>query len=104
VPITDDDELLMMTSRGKIQRVAAKEINIIGRNTQGVRIMKLDEDDTLTAIVKVPKEDVDEADAILAPSAAPLSEEATDLSAAEDDPSVPEEDSGADSDDQSNQE
>ncbi len=57
VPVTDDDELLMMTSRGKIQRVAAQEINIIGRNTQGVRIMNVDEDDTLTAIVKVPKED-----------------------------------------------
>lgn len=67
VPVTDDDELLMMTSRGKIQRVAANEISIIGRNTQGVRIMKLDDEDTLSAIVKVPKEDVDEADAILPP-------------------------------------
>jgi DNA gyrase subunit A len=60
VPVTDQDELLMMTSRGKIQRVAAREINVIGRNTQGVRIMKLDDEDTLTAIVKVPVEDVDE--------------------------------------------
>lgn len=59
VPVTDDDELLMMTARGKIQRIAASDINIIGRNTQGVRIMKLDEEDTLSAIVKVPKEDVE---------------------------------------------
>lgn len=57
VPVTDDDELLMITSMGKIQRVAAAEINIIGRNTQGVRIMNVDDGDTLTAIVKVPKED-----------------------------------------------
>lgn len=57
VRVTDDDELLMMTSRGKIQRVAAKEISIIGRNTQGVRIMSLDEGDRLTAIVPVPIED-----------------------------------------------
>ncbi len=65
VPVTDEDELLMMTSRGKIQRVAAKEINIIGRNTQGVRIMNVDEGDTLTAIVKVPKEDeIDQSDAL----------------------------------------
>lgn len=61
VSVTDDDELLMMTSRGKIQRVAAQEISIIGRNTQGVRIMNIDDGDSLTAIVKVPKEDeVDE--------------------------------------------
>jgi DNA gyrase subunit A len=57
VRVTDEDELLMMTSRGKIQRVAAKEISIIGRNTQGVRIMSLDEGDRLTAIVPVPIED-----------------------------------------------
>jgi DNA gyrase subunit A len=57
VPVTDEDELLMMTTRGKIQRVAAKEINIIGRNTQGVKIMRLDDGDTLAAIVKVPKEE-----------------------------------------------
>lgn len=57
VPVTDEDELLMMTARGKIQRIAANEISIIGRNTQGVRIMNVDEGDTLTAIVKVPKED-----------------------------------------------
>jgi DNA gyrase subunit A len=57
VPVTDEDEILMMTTRGKIQRVAAREINIIGRNTQGVKIMRLDEGDTLAAIVKVPQED-----------------------------------------------
>jgi DNA gyrase subunit A len=56
VPVTDEDELLMMTNRGKIQRVAAREINIIGRNTQGVKIMRMEEGDTLAAIVKVPLE------------------------------------------------
>ncbi len=57
VPVSDEDELLMKTTRGKIQRVAANEINIIGRNTQGVKIMRLDEGDTLAADRKVPKED-----------------------------------------------
>jgi DNA gyrase subunit A len=56
--VTDEDELLMMTARGKIQRVAAREISVIGRNTQGVRIMSLDEGDTLAAIVRVPREEV----------------------------------------------
>ena len=55
-PVTDEDELLMMTARGKIQRVAAQEISIIARNTQGVRIMSLDEGDTVAAIVRVPVE------------------------------------------------
>ncbi len=55
-PVTDDDELMMMTSRGKIQRVAAKDVSVIGRNTQGVRIMSMDEGDTLIAIVRVPSD------------------------------------------------
>ncbi len=58
--VTDDDELLMMTARGKIQRISAAEIGVIGRNTQGVRIMSLDKDDTLAAVVRVPKEEVEE--------------------------------------------
>ena len=63
VPVSDLDELMMMTVRGKIQRVAAKDISVIGRNTQGVRIMSLDEGDTLTAIVRVPPEDISELEA-----------------------------------------
>ncbi len=60
VPVVDSDELIMMTSRGKIQRIAAKDINVIGRNTQGVRIMNVDEGDSLAAIVRVPADDIDE--------------------------------------------
>jgi DNA gyrase subunit A len=52
-----DDELLMMTARGKLQRIVAGEISVIGRNTQGVRIMSLDEGDTLAAIVRVPRDE-----------------------------------------------
>ena len=57
VRVDDSDELMMMTSRGKIQRVAVSDFNPIGRNTQGVRIMSLDEEDSLAAIVRVPKEE-----------------------------------------------
>ena len=87
VPVSDVDELMMMTVRGKIQRVAAKDISVIGRNTQGVRIMSLDEGDTLTAIVRVPPEDISElevakptpvASAENEPSESPVSDEPTD--------------------------
>ena len=60
VPVKDDDELMMMTARGKIQRVKVSDFNAIGRNTQGVRIMSLDEADTLAAIVCVPTEEREE--------------------------------------------
>ncbi len=56
VRVYEQDELMMMTARGKIQRVRAAEIGIVGRNTQGVRIMNLDAGDTLIAVKRVPQE------------------------------------------------
>lgn len=63
VRVDDKDELMMITARGKIQRIAAKEIGIIGRNTQGVRIMSLDDDDLLVAVKCVPPEEEEEGNA-----------------------------------------
>ena len=63
VSVRDDDQVLMMTARGKIQRVNVAEIKSIGRNTQGVRIMRMDEGDTLAAVVPVPPGEQEEADA-----------------------------------------
>ncbi|MEN6458061.1 MAG: DNA gyrase subunit A [Thermoguttaceae bacterium] len=57
VSVCDKDELLMMTAHGKIQRIAASDVSIIGRNTQGVKIMSLDDDDTLVAVKRVPMEE-----------------------------------------------
>ena len=57
VRVCDGDELLMMTARGKIQRIPSGDISIIGRNTQGVKIMSLDDDDTLVAVKRVPQEE-----------------------------------------------
>jgi DNA gyrase subunit A len=55
----------MMTSRGKIQRVNVAEIRPMGRNTQGVRIMRVDDGDTLAAVVPVPPGELEDADEVL---------------------------------------
>ena len=57
VVVDDDDEILLMTARGKIQRIQCRDIKPIGRNTQGVRIMNVDKGDTLAAVVRVPPDD-----------------------------------------------
>ncbi len=59
VRVTEDDELLMISARGQLQRIRAADISVVGRNTQGVRIMNLDEDDTLVAVKRVPRSDVE---------------------------------------------
>jgi len=48
--------------------VRADEISVIGRNTQGVRIMGLDEDDTLAAVVRVPQDENGEEEPVAEPS------------------------------------
>ena len=55
--VDDTDEVMMITARGKIQRIPVNDISIIGRNTQGVRIMNLDEADRLVAVKRVPHEE-----------------------------------------------
>tara|TARA_R110002072_G_scaffold26565_3_gene87694 strand:- start:4031 stop:6958 length:2928 start_codon:yes stop_codon:yes gene_type:complete len=88
--VNDDDELFLMTAKGKLQRISAGDINVIGRNTQGVRIMNVDDGDELIAVVRVPAEEnaeeAVEADATAV--AEPVAE--TDAS--------PEADAGSDSD------
>ncbi len=60
--VRDEDEILLMTAKGKLQRIACADIKPIGRNTQGVRIMSLDEGDTLVAVVRVPRDENDDDD------------------------------------------
>ncbi|WP_146522227.1 DNA gyrase subunit A [Stieleria varia] len=55
--VTDDDEIFLMTAKGKLQRIKAADVNVIGRNTQGVRIMSLDDGDSVIAAVRVPPEE-----------------------------------------------
>ena len=63
--VNDDDELLLMTAKGKIQRIKCSEISTIGRNTQGVRIMRLKDDDTLATIVRVPRDELENEDGVV---------------------------------------
>ena len=58
VPVTDGGEVMMITACGKIQRIPVDGISIVGRNTQGVRVMNVDENDALVAVKPVPSEDV----------------------------------------------
>lgn len=58
--VKDDDEVLFVTAKGKIQRLRAADISRIGRNTQGVRIMKLDAGDTIASCARIASEDIEE--------------------------------------------
>ena len=55
--VSEDNELLFITQKGIIIRTRAADISQIGRNTQGVRVMKLREDDVLQAVARVVVEE-----------------------------------------------
>ena len=58
IGVSENDEVLMVTSQGKIQRVRVRDISQIGRGTQGVRIIRMDEGDTVASIARVPSEEI----------------------------------------------
>jgi DNA gyrase subunit A len=55
--VRDEDELVMITSSGKIIRTLSKDISLHGRNTQGVRLMDVEGDDKIVSIAKVVERD-----------------------------------------------
>ncbi len=52
-PVFDGDEILISTNKGRVIRVAVKEIRTAGRNTQGVRIIKLSGDEKVVSAIKI---------------------------------------------------
>ena len=55
--VDDDDEILMINSEGIIIRIHADEVSKLGRATQGVKIMKVDDDTKIVAMAKVIRDD-----------------------------------------------
>jgi DNA gyrase, A subunit len=59
--VFEDDQVLLITEQGMIIRTNVADIRSIGRNTQGVRVINIDENDLVVAAVKlVDKDDVEE--------------------------------------------
>jgi DNA gyrase subunit A len=57
VSVRDGDDIMLMTVQGMVNRTHVAEIRVVGRNTQGVRIMNLNDGDKIASIAKVAKED-----------------------------------------------
>ncbi len=53
--VEDDDEVIVMSSKGQAIRIYVKGISVIGRNTQGVRIIRLSEDESVATFAIVPQ-------------------------------------------------
>jgi len=56
--VTDTDEVMITTARGILIRTRIAEIRPIGRNTQGVRLIRLDEGDAVRSVARLPEEEL----------------------------------------------
>jgi DNA gyrase subunit A len=63
VQVTDSDEIMLISSKGTMVRTRVDEVSIQGRNTQGVRLIRLKEGEKLVGLERVdePAEDLVEA-------------------------------------------
>jgi len=52
-PVNEGDEILISTNKGRVIRTAVKEIRVAGRNTQGVRIIKLTGEEKVVSAIKI---------------------------------------------------
>ena len=52
-PVFEGDEIMISTNKGRVIRIAVKEIRTAGRNTQGVRIIKLSGDEKVVSAIKI---------------------------------------------------
>jgi len=58
--VTDKDDLMIINKTGVTIRLSVDELRVMGRATQGVRLIKLKESDTIASIAKVGREEEDE--------------------------------------------
>ena len=52
-PVFEGDEILISTNKGRVIRTSVKEIRVAGRNTQGVRIIKLTGEEKVVSAIKI---------------------------------------------------
>ena len=60
--VVEDDDIMIITNKGIMIRQPVENIKVIGRNTQGVKLLRLDDGAFISSITKVLNEDDDEAE------------------------------------------
>jgi DNA gyrase subunit A len=56
VQVRTDDELMLISSNGTLVRTPVKDVSILGRNTQGVRLIRVDDDARLVSVERIVNE------------------------------------------------
>jgi DNA gyrase subunit A len=73
--VTDEEHLILISDRGKLIRIRAMDVSVLGRAAQGVRMMRLDDGEAVAAVERLANPE-DESDIATADVEAPTAEDA----------------------------
>jgi DNA gyrase subunit A len=59
--VTENEDVMLMTDKGQVIRIKCNNISLLGRNTQGVKLINVNEAETVSSVAKVAEEDEGEA-------------------------------------------
>ena len=62
IQVTDEDEMMLISDKGTLVRARAADVSIIGRNTQGVTLINIADDETLVSVAKIAETDQEESE------------------------------------------
>lgn len=57
--VRDGDDIMLSTAQGMVNRTHVSEVRIVGRNTQGVRLMNINENDRIASVAKIAREEME---------------------------------------------
>jgi len=63
--VQDDDEMMLITSGGTLVRTRIEEVSVMGRNTQGVRLIRLGDDEQLTGMARIANIKTEDGDEVV---------------------------------------
>ena len=58
--VSNEDQVMLITNKGMLVRTKVSEINVIGRNTQGVTVIKLKDNENLISLARISEEFIDQ--------------------------------------------
>ena len=58
--VSNEDQVMLITKKGMLVRTKVSEINVIGRNTQGVTVIKLKDNENLISLARISEEFIDQ--------------------------------------------
>jgi DNA gyrase subunit A len=53
IPVGEDDEIMLISSNGTLVRTGVSDISVMGRNTQGVRLIRVESDQRLVGLARI---------------------------------------------------